>query len=54
MGHANTSLIDQLPILGDVSKGHRVAMHLRGLTLNCLTQFYANLWSQCWHEEFQG
>ena len=36
MGHANTSLIDQLPVLGGVSKGHRVAMHIRGLMLNCL------------------
>jgi hypothetical protein len=26
---------------------------LRGLTLNCLTTHYADLWSECWDESFQ-
>jgi hypothetical protein len=54
MGHANTSLVDQLPVLGEVAEGHRRAMHLRGLMLNCLTLFYGDLWGQCWREDFRA
>jgi hypothetical protein len=52
MGHANTTLISQLPLLsiGDVLGAK---LEIRALLLNCLTTHYADLWESCWKPEFQ-
>ena len=52
MGHANTTLINQLPILKNSSK--LVALRARALELTCLTTHYADLWQECWQDEFQN
>jgi len=51
MGHANTTLINQLPVLSADALG-RSALHLRALALNCLTNSYANLWHDAWRDAF--
>jgi hypothetical protein len=51
MGHANTTLINQLPVLSADALG-RSALHLRALALNCLTNAYANLWHEAWRDAF--
>lgn len=52
MGHANTTLISQLPLLHpDSPLGPN--LRLRALALNCLTTHYADLWQTCWQPEFQ-
>jgi len=54
MGHANATLINQLPILGeDVTDLIRSALWVRALALNCLTNHYADLWQECWNDSFQ-
>ena len=50
MGHANTSLINQLPVL--TNEIYRYSLHLRALTLSSLTTGYANLWQSCYHHTF--
>jgi len=50
MGHANTTLINQLPILTD--KVLRPAMHVRSLILISITEHYETLWDKCWDESF--
>ncbi|HBP04118.1 class I SAM-dependent DNA methyltransferase [Pseudomonas aeruginosa] len=52
MGHANTTLIDQLPVLHSDFEW-RDSLHLRALALNCLTTHYADLWQSCWQPKFQ-
>ncbi len=50
MGHANTTLINQLPVLSnDV---YRPSLHVRTLTLNCLTTHYTELWQSCYRPTF--
>jgi hypothetical protein len=52
MGHANTALIAQLPA---VDTGYaRTSLHVRALTLNCLTNYYAELWRACWQDTFSS
>jgi len=52
MGHANTSLVEQLPfILPD--NAFAPSILCRGLALNCLTTHYADLWSECWDDDFR-
>jgi hypothetical protein len=51
VGHANTSLIERLPILSCNSKYKR-QLHLRALTLNCLTTHYAELWESAYSPEY--
>jgi hypothetical protein len=51
MGHANSSLVSQLPLLG-ADSAQRPAMHLRALALNCLTVHYAALWQEAWHPAY--
>jgi len=54
MGHANTSLINQLPLIGEsILPAHRYGLWIRALALNCLTIHYAELWEQCWDEAFK-
>lgn len=45
MGHANTTLINQLPVLDNGL--YRSALHVRALALNSLTTAYADLWRSC-------
>ncbi|MGV0887358.1 class I SAM-dependent DNA methyltransferase [Acinetobacter venetianus] len=52
MGHANTSLINQLPILATKNKCLERALFIRGLSLNCLNQYYSELWENMWSEEY--
>jgi hypothetical protein len=50
MGHANTTLINQLPVLSnDV---YRPSLHVRTLILNCLTTHYTELWQSCYQLTF--
>jgi hypothetical protein len=49
MGHANTSLVDQLPI--PISLSSNIAA--RTLALNCLTTHYAPLWEELFDAGFQ-
>lgn len=50
MGHANTTLINQLPVLTDESC--RTELHARALTLSSLTTHYSELWIDCWNPAF--
>ncbi|WP_219862615.1 Eco57I restriction-modification methylase domain-containing protein [Vreelandella piezotolerans] len=51
MGHANTSLINQLPVL---SNDHmRSALHIRSLALVSITNHYADLWQSNWQDNFR-
>ncbi|MDG4597490.1 MAG: class I SAM-dependent DNA methyltransferase [Candidatus Contendobacter sp.] len=53
MGHANKSLIDQLPMLhGATPDPLRCALWLRALALNCLTTAYAPLWRDAFRSDF--
>lgn len=51
MGHANITLINQLPVL-DSESPVRSLLHLRALALNCLTIHYSDLWAECWQPAF--
>jgi len=51
MGHANTTLLGQLPML-NASDLLRGAIYLRALMLTCLTSHYADLWSEYWKPVF--
>ncbi|MGC8490205.1 MAG: Eco57I restriction-modification methylase domain-containing protein [Syntrophobacteraceae bacterium] len=51
MGHANVSLISQLPILAEATP-YRSQLHLRALTLSCVVRHYADLWLQVFNENF--
>lgn len=50
MGHANTALINQLPILTNDS--YRNQLHARALTLSVITNHYSDLWKDCWNHIF--
>jgi hypothetical protein len=50
MGHANTTLINQLPVLSN--HVYRPSLHVRTLTLNCLTTHYTELWQSCYRPTF--
>jgi hypothetical protein len=47
MGHANKTLLDQLPY------ADKPALRLRTLQLICLTHHYAALWRECWQDDFR-
>lgn len=51
MGHANTSLVEQLPLMSPDSSLAK-SMSAITLSLNCLTSHYADLWAECWKDEF--
>ncbi|MGD0128852.1 MAG: hypothetical protein ABSF46_26155 [Terriglobia bacterium] len=48
MGHANKTLMDRLPYAAD----HQLT--LRALLLNCLMTNFADLWLECWHDDFRN
>ncbi len=50
MGHANTSLINQLPVLSN--EIYRPSLHLRTLSLNALNNHYSDLWQSCYQPTF--
>ncbi|WP_371971423.1 Eco57I restriction-modification methylase domain-containing protein [Acinetobacter sp. AL9] len=52
-GHANISLLKQLPILKRNSK-YANELFIRTLSLNCITSFYKELWSCCWSEDYKN
>jgi len=53
MGHANVTLISQLPLLpANVSDSIVLALKVRALALNCLTRDYAQLWKGEWSEAY--
>lgn len=52
MGHANTSLINQLPTLDTKNLKLKKALHLRSLMLNCLTNNYKELWEIAWQKDY--
>ena len=51
MGHANTSLVNQLPILSNPI--YREKMHLRSLLLISVSVHYEALWEDCWSNNFK-
>ncbi|WP_447895517.1 hypothetical protein [Vreelandella sp. GE22] len=50
MGHANTTLINQLPILSN--DHYRNTLHVRVASLTALTTHYADLWSEVFEPTF--
>ncbi|HAS2739911.1 TPA: class I SAM-dependent DNA methyltransferase [Vibrio cholerae] len=52
MGHANTTLFNQLPVLSNDI--YRVAIHLRSLALVALTTAYQELWGKCFKAQFEN
>ncbi|WP_413499338.1 Eco57I restriction-modification methylase domain-containing protein [Buttiauxella gaviniae] len=50
MGHANTSLINQLPVL--TADKYRTALHSRALSLVSLVNCYAELWQSSYTSDF--
>jgi hypothetical protein len=50
MGHANTTLINQLPVLGD--EKYRAVLYSRALMLVCISTDYSELWASCWRDGF--
>ena len=51
MGHANTTLINQLPVLTD--DRYRSPLHARALALCSLTTHYADLWQSVYRPDFR-
>ena len=47
MGHANKTLLEQLPLIAAYP-----ALSLRLLMLTCVTSYYADLWRECWRGDF--
>jgi hypothetical protein len=52
MGHANTTLINQLPLC--TRKVLKQAMHIRVLGLMCVTRHYDGLWVDSWVDSFNS
>ncbi len=52
MGHANTTLINQLPLISNAC--FLLPGNGRALILTCLTSHYSELWEECWRDEFQS
>ncbi|MCM8885064.1 MAG: N-6 DNA methylase [Candidatus Thiodiazotropha sp.] len=52
MGHANTSLINQLPLLTTDNDKLPKAMRCRSLGLVALTSHYGELWQDSWSDSF--
>ena len=51
MGHANTTLINQLPL--PASDAIRTMLHVRTLMATCLTSRYRSLWDSLWRDAFR-
>jgi len=58
MGHANTTLINQLPILKKSAEQNNLillnTLKVRALALTCLTTHYSDLWQECCQLAFQS
>jgi hypothetical protein len=54
MGHANSTLMEQLPLLDGAKEVWVRHLRLRALALNCVTLHYAPLWKEAWKSEFSG
>lgn len=53
-GHANVTLIEQLPTLSEKDDVVRPLLWVRALMLNALTLDYGVLWKECWKKEFRA
>lgn len=51
MGHANTTLVNQLPLLMPTFK-QVYDLNIRALGLSCLTINYSKFWKECWCPEY--
>ncbi|HCF2496653.1 Eco57I restriction-modification methylase domain-containing protein [Pseudomonas aeruginosa] len=51
-GHANYTYLSRMPVLQPGSVA-RWRLHIRSLSLACLTTHYADLWRDCWQPAFQ-
>jgi hypothetical protein len=51
-GHANQAYLSRLPLLS-TSEDIRTSLWVRALSLNCLTEHYAEIWRMCWRQAFQ-
>jgi hypothetical protein len=51
MAHVNTSVVEQLPFILP-NDAFAPSILCRGLALNCLTTYYADLWSERWGDDF--
>ncbi|WP_180170755.1 class I SAM-dependent DNA methyltransferase [Acinetobacter sp. YH12027] len=54
VGHANTYLINQLPLLSTSNKKMESALFVRVLSLNCLTSEFKELWDKSWRSDFKN
>ncbi|MCO6440061.1 MAG: hypothetical protein J5I81_03010 [Nitrococcus mobilis] len=52
MGHANTTLINQLPVLSN-NEEYRFSLHCRALVLVALANHYTDLWQSSWQPDFR-
>lgn len=50
-GHANKALVARLPLIQPEGR-MQAALHVRALMLNCLTRYYAGIWSEVWEPAF--
>jgi hypothetical protein len=51
MGHANTTLINQLPVLTEMR--YSSSLHVRALALVSLTNSFSTLWNNSWKDNFK-
>jgi Eco57I restriction-modification methylase len=56
LSHANISLLKQLPIVKaiDDSTSYRSCLHARALLLTCISEYYSELWKQCFSDNLQN
>ncbi|MBJ7901544.1 MAG: hypothetical protein GC158_16875 [Cyanobacteria bacterium RI_101] len=52
MGHANQNILKILPLVPDHFSLKR-QIKSRTLVLNCLTSYYADLWQECWEDDYR-
>lgn len=52
MGHANITLINQLPLIPS-GFPTKYMLHARALNLLCLTSYYSELWKICWNSKYK-
>jgi hypothetical protein len=54
-GHANQSYLNRLPVIDKSALTTiRYGLHIRALSLSCLTSPYIELWKECWRDEFKS
>jgi type I restriction-modification system DNA methylase subunit len=53
MGHANTTLINQLPMLSTKYEPLKTSLYVRSLSLSSLTNQFSELWEETWNSDFK-